>query len=129
MKYSSELSVPRYSAMLSVCCLGLVSYTISLTLGVKVFFSCCCPTSFALLHFSISLSVALPLSVFLSHLIICLPFSALFPSFTLLLLLSCPWHQKLKNTNLPLRLLLLKYVFMVILSHAGDCQRQLDFIG
>lgn len=75
MKYSSQPSVPSYSAMLSVCCLDLVSYTISLTLGVKVFFSFCCPTSSALLHFSISFSFALPLSDSLS-----LSFSSHLPS-------------------------------------------------
>lgn len=79
MKYSSQPSVPSYSAMLSVCCLDLVSYTISLTLGVKVFFSCCCPTSSALLHFSILFSFALPLSdSLLLSLSSCLPSSFFF---------------------------------------------------
>ncbi len=81
------VTVPCSLHVAWVWCQTSDTHAISLTLGVKVFFSCCCPTSSALLHFPISLSVALPLTDSLSlFFMLCLPsssslFSALSPSF------------------------------------------------
>lgn len=63
------------------------THTISLTLGVKVFFPRWCPTSSALLPFSISLSVALSLLSLFPLLRSCLSFSS---SFALSLLPHLP---------------------------------------
>lgn len=92
MKYSSQPSVPSYSAMLSVCCLGMVSYTISLTLGVKVLFSCCCHL-FCLLHFSLRCSDSRSFFFFIPS----SSFSLLSELPLLLFLLTCPLHQKSKT--------------------------------
>lgn len=92
MKYSSQPSVPSYSAMLSVCCLGMVSYTISLTLGVKVLFSCCCHL-FCLLHFSLHCSDNRSFFFFIPS----SSFSLLSELPLLLFLLTCPLHQKSKT--------------------------------
>lgn len=107
-----------------VWCQTSDKHTISHTLGVKVFFSCC-PTSSALLHFPISLSVALPLSVNLSLLHARLPssfslFSALCP-LSLAFMILATKNRKIYilfcdiQTYLPLKLLLLFSVWKIVM--------------
>lgn len=85
MKYSSQPTVPLQCCAGAWCQTGdMPTHTISLTLGVKVFFSCCCPTFSALLHFSVSLvALSSPLAFYP-------PFPFFMP--------SCLLHPKIKES-------------------------------